>query len=168
MNLKNFMDENFLLSNKTAIDLYHSYAKDMPIIDYHCHINTREIYEDKKFGRIKLQGKVIEKLKLYHQNKICVMEITKDMLSSVNEENGDTSDLISIGMSIDEVEVAVLFKESDEGTKVSLRSKFDYDVRKLAEIFGGGGHTKAAGLYLNKPMEEVKAIVLDAIVRGMI
>ena len=128
----------------------------------------RKIFENKTFGRIKLQGKVIEKLKLYHENKICVMEITKEMLSSVNEENGDTSDLITIGMSIDEVEVAVLFKESDEGTKVSLRSKFDYDVRKLAETFGGGGHTKAAGLYLNKPMEEVKVIVLDAIVKGMI
>jgi glucuronate isomerase len=52
MNLINFMDENFLLSNKTAIDLYHNYAKDMPIIDYHCHIDPKEIYEDKKFNNI--------------------------------------------------------------------------------------------------------------------
>jgi glucuronate isomerase len=52
INLKKFMDENFLLSNPTAIDLYHNYAKDMPIIDYHCHINPKEIYENKKFNNI--------------------------------------------------------------------------------------------------------------------
>lgn len=50
--LKKFMDENFLLSNQTAIDLYHKYAKDMPIIDYHCHIDPKEIYENKKFKNI--------------------------------------------------------------------------------------------------------------------
>ena len=50
--MKKFMDENFLLSNQTAIDLYHNYAKDMPIIDYHCHINPKEIYENKKFNNI--------------------------------------------------------------------------------------------------------------------
>ncbi|NRZ85329.1 glucuronate isomerase [Clostridium beijerinckii] len=45
--MKKFMDENFLLSNKTAIELYHNYAKNMPIIDYHCHIDPKEIYENK-------------------------------------------------------------------------------------------------------------------------
>lgn len=50
--MKKFMDENFLLSNDTAIDLYHNYAKDMPIIDYHCHLNPKEIYENKRFKNI--------------------------------------------------------------------------------------------------------------------
>jgi glucuronate isomerase len=50
--MKKFMDENFLLSNNTAVNLYHNYAKNMPIIDYHCHINPREIYENKRFNNI--------------------------------------------------------------------------------------------------------------------
>lgn len=50
--MKAFMDENFLLETKTAQELYHKYAKEMPIVDYHCHINPREIYEDKKFENI--------------------------------------------------------------------------------------------------------------------
>lgn len=36
--MKSFMNENFLLSNQTAELLYHNYAKNMPIIDYHCHL----------------------------------------------------------------------------------------------------------------------------------
>ncbi|MBP2033878.1 glucuronate isomerase [Clostridium algifaecis] len=50
--MKKFMDENFLLSNETAIKLFNDYAKDMPIIDYHCHLSPKEIYENKKFKNI--------------------------------------------------------------------------------------------------------------------
>ena len=50
--MKKFMDENFLLDNPTAIKLYHEFSKELPIIDYHCHINPKEIYEDVKFDNI--------------------------------------------------------------------------------------------------------------------
>ncbi|MED3816405.1 glucuronate isomerase [Priestia megaterium] len=47
--MKKFMDDNFLLTNETAAHLYNTYAKDMPIIDYHCHLNPQEVYENKQF-----------------------------------------------------------------------------------------------------------------------
>lgn len=50
--LRKFMNENFLLNNNVAISLYHDCAKKMPIIDYHCHIDPKEIYENKKFKNI--------------------------------------------------------------------------------------------------------------------
>ena len=50
--MKAFMDKDFLLSTETAKKLYHEYAEVMPIIDYHCHINPQEIYEDRKFDNI--------------------------------------------------------------------------------------------------------------------
>ena len=50
--MKPFMDEDFLLSNETAKTLYHNYAKQVPIIDYHCHINPQEIAEDRQFDTI--------------------------------------------------------------------------------------------------------------------
>lgn len=50
--VKKFMDENFILTNATAIKLYHEYAKDLPIIDYHCHIQQQEIYDNKQFQNI--------------------------------------------------------------------------------------------------------------------
>ena len=49
---KAFMDDNFLLNSKAAIELYHNYAKDMPIIDYHCHLPQQQIADDKRFGNI--------------------------------------------------------------------------------------------------------------------
>ena len=50
--MKKFMDEDFLLTTETAKKLYHEYAEPTPIIDYHCHIIPREIYEDRKFENI--------------------------------------------------------------------------------------------------------------------
>ncbi|MBE6805173.1 MAG: glucuronate isomerase [Ruminococcaceae bacterium] len=47
-----FLTDDFLLSNNTAKTLYHEYAKNMPILDYHCHIDPKEIYEDRKFENI--------------------------------------------------------------------------------------------------------------------
>ncbi len=50
--MKAFMDQDFLLKSKTAKTLYHDHAEVMPIIDYHCHINPAEIYEDKRYDTI--------------------------------------------------------------------------------------------------------------------
>ena len=50
--MQKFMDDNFLLKNETAVRLYHDYAKQMPIIDYHCHLSPKEIYENKTFKNI--------------------------------------------------------------------------------------------------------------------
>ena len=47
-----FMDKNFLLNTETARTLYHDYAASCPIIDYHCHLSPREIYEDVKYENI--------------------------------------------------------------------------------------------------------------------
>ncbi|NLN66120.1 MAG: glucuronate isomerase [Clostridiaceae bacterium] len=47
-----FMDEDFLLQSKTARNLYHNDAKGMPIIDYHCHLNPKEIAENKRYRNI--------------------------------------------------------------------------------------------------------------------
>ncbi len=50
--MKAFMDKDFILQTETAQKLYHEYAAVTPIIDYHCHINPKEIAEDRKFDNI--------------------------------------------------------------------------------------------------------------------
>ncbi len=50
--MKEFMDKDFLLTTETAKKLYHEHAENMPIIDYHCHLQPKEIYEDKKFRNL--------------------------------------------------------------------------------------------------------------------
>lgn len=49
--MKPFMDEDFLLDTETSRELF-AFAKDLPIVDYHCHLSAKEIYEDKQFSSL--------------------------------------------------------------------------------------------------------------------
>ena len=50
--MKAFMDKDFLLETETAKHLFHDYACKMPLVDYHCHLNPKEIYEDRRFNNL--------------------------------------------------------------------------------------------------------------------
>ena len=50
--MKAFMDRDFLLETETAKHLFHDYAENLPLADYHCHLNPREIYEDRRFDNL--------------------------------------------------------------------------------------------------------------------
>ena len=50
--MKTFLDKDFLLNTEAAKKLYHEAAEKQPIIDYHCHLNPKEIYEDVRYENI--------------------------------------------------------------------------------------------------------------------
>ena len=50
--MKPFLDNDFLLTSKTAKMLYHDVAAQLPIVDYHCHVSPKEIFEDRHFDNI--------------------------------------------------------------------------------------------------------------------
>ena len=75
-----FINDDFILTNETAKKLYHDHAEKMPIIDYHCHINPKEIYENKKFKNITeiWLGGDHYKWRLIRSNGVPENEITGD------------------------------------------------------------------------------------------
>jgi bifunctional oligoribonuclease and PAP phosphatase NrnA len=75
----------------------------------------------------------------------------------------DLDGVVEFPRSIEGVRMALLFREVSQGrVKVSLRSVGDVDVAAFAKDFGGGGHTKAAGLALAGTLADVQATVLGA------
>lgn len=121
----------------------------------------REVFDNKPLEKLKLYGKVFDTIEMFCNRKVCFMTITESILDELAIEDSDTSDVISFGTQIDTVEVVALFKENKEGTKISIRSKNNVDVRKIAEAFGGGGHTKASGCFIkNTSLEDAKQSIL--------
>lgn len=104
------------------------------------------LFDNKPFNKVKLMGCVLSNIELALNDKVAVLQIPKGMLEEFNLLHVDTSDIISIGLGIKGVEVSMLLKEVEEGVKTSLRSKNSVDVRRVAEVYGGGGHVKAAGV----------------------
>ncbi|SHK33680.1 phosphoesterase RecJ domain-containing protein [Clostridium cavendishii DSM 21758] len=106
------------------------------------------LFDNKSYAKVKLLGAVINDMELNLNDKVAVMMVTDELIKKCNAENDDSSDIVSTGLQIKGVEVSMVLKESEKGIKVSLRAKNDVDVRKIAEIFGGGGHTKASGILI--------------------
>jgi len=106
------------------------------------------LFDNKPFNKVKLMGSVLSNIELVLDNKVAILKIPKGMLEDFNLLNTDTSDISSFGLGIKGVEVSMLLKEVKDGVKGSLRSKNNVDVRRIAEVYGGGGHIKAAGVML--------------------
>ena len=124
----------------------------------------QSLFDNKDFNRVRFVGKVLTAMKLVCDGKVALIELPKDVGEEFGIEVGDTSDIISYGLQIKGVEVTLLVKEADDKIKASLRSKNDVDVRKIAEHFGGGGHTKAAGLAIKySTLEEARDKILSKI-----
>lgn len=123
----------------------------------------RQIFDNKEFNRVKFMGRAIESLKLTLDGKVGVIKIRDKDFEDFGIEDKDTSDIVNIGMKIGSVDVMILLKEGEEGTKVSLRSKNIVDVRKVAENFGGGGHVRASGARIMKSIDESEELLLKII-----
>ncbi|MBL4930883.1 DHH family phosphoesterase [Clostridium paridis] len=119
-----------------------------------------EIFDNKPLNSLKILGEILKNIKVFFNGKVSYLELTKDICDDCE----DVSDVVNYGLKIKGVEVAVFIKEIKDGVKVSLRSKHDFDVRKVAEVFGGGGHTKASGItFRNKTIQDVKELILTSI-----
>ena len=129
----------------------------------------QSLFDNNSFEKIRLIGKSINNMELLFDGKVSLIMIPLSYGEELGIEIGDTSDIISFGLQIKGVEVAVLVKETDTGAKASLRSKTDFDVRKIAEKFGGGGHSKAAGIkFIGVTLEEAKDKILDEIKKELL
>ncbi len=106
-------------------------------------------------ARIKLLGDVLRTMHIY--NRISIMTVTKEMLEKHGAKEEDTDEFIDYGLSIKGVETAAIIKEREGGIlKVSLRSKNNVPVQKLASKYGGGGHRTASGFTVERELEPFK------------
>lgn len=126
----------------------------------------RQLYEQNSLARVQLHGYILQNIRTTADGRVAHAGASLDDFKATGAEPSDTEDVVNRLLTIAGVEVAGLFVALEpELTKVSLRSRGGFDVREIAETFGGGGHSAAAGLRLAKPLEVTRELVIDA-VRG--
>ncbi|NCS82239.1 MAG: bifunctional oligoribonuclease/PAP phosphatase NrnA [Ignavibacteria bacterium CG_4_8_14_3_um_filter_37_9] len=109
------------------------------------------IYNTSRIGKVKLLGDALQSLKLYgDKNEIAVMTISNEAMKKSGADEADTDGFVNLCLTIDTVQVALKFLELNEGFKVSLRSKGEISVQKIAAEFGGGGHRNASGIRIRE------------------
>ncbi len=129
-----------------------------------CRHIAQSIYETKPAVQIRLMGKVLDTLQLYRGRRVGVISVTQEMLRTEGALPEHTEGLVDMVRSIQGVEVAVCCYEVSEGRyKISLRSKGDTDVARIAGAMGGGGHVNASACRMEGKFEAVRDTVLDAV-----
>ncbi len=107
---------------------------------------TEAIYNNYPWSRIELMGKVLATVKRDRSGRVAWMRQTLAMKQTAGAIEGDNNGFVNIPLSARDVLAVVYTREVGDGEyRVSLRSKGDINVARVAETFGGGGHKNAAG-----------------------
>lgn len=126
------------------------------------HIAT-QVYKMRPETTLKLSGMALATMRVELEGRLAWAKVTRKMLREASAVMAESEGIIDTLNSIAGLEVAILFKEvQGELTKISVRSRGGVDAAALCATFGGGGHVRAAGAEIEKPIDEAVRYVLAA------
>ncbi|MFA6308536.1 MAG: bifunctional oligoribonuclease/PAP phosphatase NrnA [Clostridia bacterium] len=152
----------FRFSNTTSVT--HQIASDLLNNGINVADISHTIFDTITLEKAKLIAVAINSIEIFKKGKVAFITINKDVFESTGALDEDTEGIVNIGRNIDGVEVSVLFRQlNNNETKLNMRSKSYLDVSVIASLYKGGGHKRAAGATVTKPIDELKKMVLKDI-----
>lgn len=132
---------------------------DIPFADI-----SKKVFDIMSYSKMSLMKAALQNLTLYHNGKTAVSWIMHDDIHPVNAQSDDFEGLVNIGRNLEGVEVSLFLREeAPNHYKGSLRANDYVDVAKIASMFSGGGHKRAAGFSMDGKLEEIKSKLLAEI-----
>jgi bifunctional oligoribonuclease and PAP phosphatase NrnA len=128
----------------------------------------RDLFERNTVGRMKLMGQTLSSLRTDLGGRVAYATISLEDLIATGAIPQESEDLVDYTVSLRGVEVGLLFIEQARGgVKISIRSRNGLDCSRLAGLFGGGGHRKAAGVTFGGTLAEGVRQMLQAVRRTL-
>ena len=127
-----------------------------------------QLYQNDTLARLQLVGRTMARTKTELDGRLIHTYIERADFEATGAHRSDSEDVINLTLAVGGTEAAVILVEQQTGGfKISFRSRSDLDCSRIAEQFGGGGHKKAAGAFLEEPLAEAQTKVLDAVRQAM-
>lgn len=122
---------------------------------------VNDFFKTKSYERMKVLGKALSEMVFVEEKKLMYFYLSDKALKELNAVKDDTEGIVEELINYAGSEVSLFLREEESGKiKGSLRSKHDIDVNRIAGIFDGGGHIKAAGFTTElSPQEIIKKVV---------
>jgi phosphoesterase RecJ-like protein len=122
---------------------------------------SRRLYRSKPAVQLRLFGRVLDRLESFDAGRVVASTLFDADLAATGTQPPHAEGIIDLLAQAEEAEVAILFKEAAEGTRISVRTKAGgVDATVLTGIFGGGGHARAAGATVPLPVDQARDAVL--------
>lgn len=129
---------------------------------------ARRVFDSNSFGKLKLIGALLDSMELIDNGRLAVLTMDDEMLKICGCTHNDTEGVINLPLTAREIQAVVFFKVGSAGeVRVSMRSKYDVDVRAVANAYGGGGHKNAAGFTVPGRLSDVRPPIVDRIVTAI-
>lgn len=121
----------------------------------------KKIFSETSLSALKTIGKGLKELETFYDNQIGIIHL--NLAETSRNPPGEIEELAAFTTAVRGTHVGVFIREVSQGFfKVSLRSKDEVNVNKIAAHFGGGGHIKASGCRIEaNTYEDVKALLLE-------
>ena len=125
---------------------------------------SQAIFYNYPYAKVSLVGEVLSTLQRDESGRIAWIKMSKDAMERTHATEDDTDGIINYPLTIGEVEAVAFFRElPNETYRISLRSKNRVNVARVAEQFGGGGHSNAAGFTLRQV--DLPALTADVLAK---
>ncbi|PYS90169.1 MAG: bifunctional oligoribonuclease/PAP phosphatase NrnA [Acidobacteria bacterium] len=125
---------------------------------------SEAVYNNYPWSRIELMRQVLETVRRDESGKVASMRQTLKMREIAGAVDGDNNGFVNIPLAAREILAVVYMREvGKDEYRVSLRSKGDINVAKVAEKFGGGGHRNASGLRVEGNWDEKETELVNAV-----
>lgn len=125
---------------------------------------NRIMFDTKSKKRLAIEQRILDTLEYFGNGKIAVITITTQMLEEEDVDDGELDGISAIPRTVEGVEVGITLREKKSGYyKVSVRTTSLHDASKICAKFGGGGHKRAAGCVIEKDLETVKTMIVQAV-----
>jgi phosphoesterase RecJ-like protein len=129
---------------------------------------SEAIYNSYPWSRIELMSKVLATVKRDESGRVAWMRQTLEMRESSQMNDGDNNGFVNIPLAAKEVLASIYMREVEpKKYRVSLRSKGNINVARVAEKFGGGGHKNAAGCRVEGDWDRVEKEIIEATVEAV-
>lgn len=132
------------------------------------HKISEMVYNGYPWSRVELMAQVMATVKRDESGRVASLRQELSMAESSGAVDGDNNGFVNFPLMAKEVLAVVYMKETRTGRyRVSLRSKGDINVAKVAEKFGGGGHKNAAGCRIEGDWDEVEQVMVQAVLEAV-
>jgi phosphoesterase RecJ-like protein len=125
---------------------------------------ARSIFDSNHLGRLKLFGAVLSNMELDPTGRLAIVWVDQALARNCGGTYEDTEGLINLPLTVKEIQAVVFFKEQGpDDWRISMRSKGEIDINRVATQFGGGGHKNAAGCSATGTFGDLKALFREKI-----
>lgn len=123
---------------------------------------ARQLYASYSYPYAKLLGRMFSNLKKKHDGKIAWSSLSQEDFAAAEAAEDEGDKMVEQLDILKEVHVFALFREMKDGIiKISLRSRNNLPVNRIASLFGGGGHVQAAGCKIKSTLKEAEQKVIQ-------